>query len=241
MGEEIIGKSIIFIPGNNYTIKHVRPFIRFLEKQPWVEEVIFIQLLENIYFDLDYDRLRPKEYSKYIYKHIPDKSKKYVGFASSMGCYHIQNFSHFYPDVFESIVLLEPTMCGGVKDLLMKFESGRGNKEYITRLAGMSERALGPSLLSNERVIDIAVSSDRTYWFPPKVHLGIIYTPYNAQEQRYNSTQLDAKKDFLDMLKARGYMFKFFLLRGGVHAADTQPRFFRKLGEYIHEVAFEWR
>lgn len=230
-------KSIIILPGNNYTYKHIKPFIGFLKKQPWVEDVYFIQLIENIYPNIDYKRLQPREYSKYIYNKIPDKSKTYIGFASSMGCYHMQNFSYFYPSILESIILLEPTMCGGNRELLIKFESGRGNKDFIHRLASKSQAEIGASLFSNERVIDIAVSDNKDYWFPRDVKLGIIYTGLNAQGEFYNYSQTQVKNKFLDLLKSRGYKFDFMFLRRGRHAADTDPRFFRRITDFIYSVS----
>lgn len=225
-------KSILFIPGNNYTRKHVENFIQYLEIQPCIRDVFFIQLLENIYGDLPYQCLEPKAYSDYIFSKIPDKNRRYVIFASSMGCYHAQNFSHFFPDMVESIILLEPTMCGGVNELLIKFEEFRGNRDFIRKLVYNTKE--DPMLLSNEKIIEMAISEDyKEYWFPYDLKgLSIIYTSHNAQGELYNDKQREIKNKFLEILREKGYNFQFYFINAP-HAADTVPRFYKKLSQII--------
>ena len=230
------GKSILILPGNNYTRKHVESFIQYLEIQPCISDVHFIQLLENIYSDLPYNMLEPKAYSDYIYSRIPFKDRKYVIFASSMGCYHAQNFSHFFPDLVESIILLEPTMCGGVNELLIRFEEGRGNRDFVSRLVYNSKQ--DPMLMSNEKIIDLAVSDDyKDYWFPHSLRgLGVIYTSHNAQGELYNQEQLSVKDEFVKILRDKGYPLQVYHLNAP-HAADVYPRYFKVLAQIICSVS----
>lgn len=223
--------QIVYLGGNNYNYKVVKPFIRFLKF--YFDNVIYIELLENIYSDLPYSRLSPEAYNHYIFNKLPDPDAQYVFFGTSMGCYHIQNFATENPNLVKAIVWLEPTMCGGDYRLLKEFEAGRGNGDWLRELFVNVEP--NQSFQSAEKVIDIAVSKGDMELFSRNIPLGIIFTSRDLEDRPYNPQQLAAKNAFLNRLKDEGYAYKFMQL-DSIHTADLRPEHFKDIVKFISFV-----
>lgn len=224
---------LVYLGGNGYTYQLVKGFLHFLVMYDIVDSYIYVPLMENQYEDLSYDILHPNNYSNYIYSKLPDKSEKYIFFGTSMGCYHLQNYAARFPDTIEAMVWLEPTMCGGNYKLLKAYETGRGNKDWITEL--YDEKIDHPEWDSNTKVIDIAVSNDLDNDFSRDIKLGIIYTTLNNMGKKYTPIQLKAKDEFLKELKDKGYHFEFELVKGP-HTLDVYPKYYQVLSEFILKV-----
>lgn len=228
---------VVIVPGNGYSWRQMKSFVNYLDKQPWCDYVVYIELLENLYTDLCYEQLSPRAYSRYIYDRLPDKARKYIFYGTSMGCYHIQNFAadERYEDLVHSVVWLEPTMCGGNYRLLREFEAGRGNGEWLKSLYDIPHEIR--SLPSNEKVIDIAISSDLQNDFDKDIPLGVIYAFYRNDGEAYNQLQLDAKDGFIDELQSRGHKLEFTEI-DGPHSADVHEEYFPIIAEMIARVSF---
>lgn len=230
---------IVIVPGNGYSYKMMKPFVEFLNSQDWCEYVVYIELLENLFEDLSYEKLKPESYSHYIYERLPEKDRQYIFYGSSMGCYHIQNFAadERYRDYVHSIIWLEPTMCGGNYKLLHEFETGRGNGEWLKELYDIPYEI--NNLTSHEKVMDIAVSTDLHNDLQPLYPLGIIYTTHTNNGVEYNDLQLGAKDGFIQELRAAGLTPDVTILEGP-HSADVHPEYFRAIGDKIEIMSF-WK
>lgn len=235
MDEEHNQVPVVIVPGNGYSSRHMKKFISFLMSQPWCDYVVYIELLENLYEDLSYDRLKPAAYSKYIYERLPDKTTKYIFYGTSMGCYHIQNFLKEHPGSAHSVIWLEPTMCGGDFKLLKQFEEGRGNGQWLQSLYDIPYDI--KSLPSNEKVIDIAVSTDLNNDFDVNIPLGIIYTSVRNDGEIYTLNQQLAKDAFIDELERKGHHIEYQEIRAP-HSADIYPEFFPLILDMIVKVSF---
>lgn len=226
---------VVIVPGNGYSYRRMHKFIKYLDKQSWCEYVVYIELLENLFDDISYEKLKPENYSKYIYDRLPEKDKKYIFYGTSMGCYHIQNYASIYGDTIHSIIWMEPTMCGGDYKLLRDFEEGRGNGKWLKELYDIPYDL--NELPSNEKVIDIAVSNDLNNDFDVNIPLGIIYAFYRNDGECYNSTQLRAKDGFLKELEEKGHKIEFMEL-DGPHSADVYEEFIPEIVKFIVNVSF---
>lgn len=242
---------LVYLGGNGYTESMVKRFFGHLEAIHVVNKCIYVPLLENVYADLSYDELSPKRYSEYIHRKIGSPRPyydfidniraqrfntevyKYVFFGTSMGCYHIQNYAHFYPRVVYAMIWLEPTMCGGDYKYLKDFEAGRGNKEWINML--YDEKTDHEEWDSSTKVIDIAVSNDFDNSFRKSIKLGIIYTTLNNEGKPYTELQLKAKEGFLEELKKKGYHYLFKLI-DGPHTADLYPKYIGGIADFVSDV-----
>ena len=235
MAEDNKQFPIVIVPGNGYSFGHMKKFIYFLQSQPWCDYVVYIELLENLYEDISYNRLKPESYSKYIYDRLPDKTTKYIFYGTSMGCYHIQNFIKEYSDNVHSVIWLEPTMCGGDFKLLKQFEEGRGNGQWLQTLYDIPYDI--KSLPSNEKVIDIAISTDLDNDFDINIPIGIIYTFFRNDGEIYTMNQLSAKDSFIDELERKGHHIEFEEIKAP-HSADIYPEFFPLILNMIVKVSF---
>ena len=163
--------AFVYLPGNDYRRSMVQQFMTYLWHATG-KRVIFVQLLENKSEHYDYDALEPKPYSDYIARSI-GRPGKYVMMGISMGCLHIANFAHFYPQwCHRCMFMFEPTIMQGIYPLLYDFEDGRGNGEW---LADLKEQPNNLDIPANEKVMDISI--DRHYEIPESVQrIGVIYT-----------------------------------------------------------------
>lgn len=240
--------KLIYLGGNGYTLHRVKDFLKFAIQYcntgresgmlyagntRIFSSYIYVPLLENKYKDLSYEQLHPDNYSKYIYDFLPDKGDKYVFMGTSMGCYHLQNYASRYPETIEAMIWLEPTMCGGNYKLLKAYETGRGNKEWITEL--YDEKVDHEEWDSSTKVIDIAVSNDLDNDFDKSINLGIIYTTLNNEGKPYTPIQVKAKNEFLEELRMKGYHFQFALIKGP-HILDLFPKYFQAICNLIEKT-----
>lgn len=206
--------DIVLLPGNGYREIKMLPFIKRLRREGF--NPIYIELLENLNDNLDYDILQPKEYSKYIKSRL-NKNKQYIFYGISMGCLHAQNFAHFYPQMVKCLVLIEPTISSGYFPALYDFEAGRGNGRWLKMLYDVKEDI--SHLPSNEKVIDIAVSKDKPLEFDRDIVIGIVYTNLDNRGMPYNQQQWIGKMKYLQYLEEKGYCV-YFVMKKGHHCLD---------------------
>lgn len=220
--------GIVYMPGNEYKEGMIRPFLSRLRAETG-KPVIFVQLLENKSKKLDYDQLDPKSYSDYIAKSI-GKPGKYVMIGISMGCLHIANFSHFYPNwCYNAMIMIEPTIMQGIYPLLHTYEAERGNGEWLEDLKAKPNNLNIPA---NEKVMDMSI--DKHYQIPSKIQIGVVYTSRSNTDQPYTAKQIAAKNKYYKYLQSK---HKTYLLHLDTsHCVDMKPKYFNTLIDFIIKV-----
>ena len=225
--------GFVYLPGNGYKENTSKEFLNAL-KDTFGLPVIFIQLLENKSSSIGYSSLEPKAYSDYINKHIPDG--KWILMGISMGCLHIANYAHFYPNKCANVMfMLEPTIMQGYYPLLREFEAGRGNGEWLDDLHIKPNNLNIPA---NEKVMDIAVSppyDKHPLRFPYNISVGVVYTTRSNTNEKYTNGQLLAKNRYYQLLKKQ-HKRCFMLKLNTSHCVDTQPQYFNTLINFISKV-----
>lgn len=221
--------AFVYLPGNDYRRSMVQQFMTYLWHATG-KRVIFVQLLENKSEHYDYDALEPKPYSDYIARSIGHPGK-YVMMGISMGCLHIANFAHFYPQwCHRCMFMFEPTIMQGIYPLLYDFEDGRGNGEW---LADLKEQPNNLDIPANEKVMDISI--DRHYEIPESVQrIGVIYTTRSNRGDRYTDKQRAAKEKYYRYLGRRHTTY--LLQLNTSHCIDTQPRFFEQIVDFVLKI-----
>lgn len=220
--------GFVYLPGNGYSRGVVKRFLTYLARATG-KPVKFVQLLENKSSRYDYQQLEPKVYSDYIAREI-GKPGKYVMMGISMGCLHIANFAHFYPDwCYPVMFMLEPTIMQGIYPLLHAFEAGRGNGEW---LADLKSKPNNLNIPANEKVMDISI--DHTFPIPKHMSIGVVYTSRSNEDAPYTSQQLAAKQKYFKYLSRH---YKTYILKLATsHCVDTQPKYFGRLLDFIQRV-----
>lgn len=221
--------AFIYLPGNGYNESACEGFLSALRNY-FKKPVKFIQLLENKNTKEDYEDLEPKTYSDYIAKSIGSPGK-YIMMGISMGCLHIANFSHFYPEwCYPVMIMLEPTICQGIYPLLRAFEAGRGNGNWLKSLKENSEDI--EELPANEKVMDIAI--DKVNKIPASIRIGMVFTNRNNEDRPYKPQQISAKRKYYEWLSKD---HKTYLLHlDSDHCLDTHPKLFPAVIDFISKV-----
>ena len=223
--------EFVYLPGNDYTKSTASGFLQALSQAFGNCKTVQVQLLENINKSLGYDKLEPRKYSDYIFKHL-DPNGYYVFIGTSMGCLHIANFAHFYPSLVKALIMIEPTIAQGDYNILKKFEDDRGNGEWLEELKKTDEPLDIPA---NEKVIDIAVSRDKPLKFLSRIPVGVVCTTRSNVDRPYTAKQLESRKEYLASLKKQGHKM-FVRWFDTSHCIDTQPKFFKPLILFIQQV-----
>lgn len=220
--------AFVYLPGNGYSRDDCKKFLRYLSSTSG-KPVIFVQLKENISSSLDYSALEPQTYSRYIASKI-GKPGKYVMVGISMGCLHIANFAHYYPDwCYKCLIMIEPTIVQGLYPLLHEYESGRGNGEWLADLKAQPNNLNIPA---NEKVIDMSI--DKVNKIPANIAVGVVFTSRNNENRPYTSGQIQAKNQYYKWLS---HDHRTFLLHLNTwHCVDTQPEYFDQLSNFILKV-----
>lgn len=225
--------GFVYLPGNGYRENTCKKFLNTL-KEYFGLPVIFIQLLENKSKSIGYRSLEPKPYSDYIDKHIPEG--KWILMGISMGCLHIANYAHFYPNKCADVMFMfEPTIMQGYYPLLHQYEEGRGNGEWLEDLRVKPNNLDIPA---NEKVMDIAVSPPyglKPLRFPYNINIGVVYTTRSNTNEKYTPGQLNAKNKYYHILKKQ-HKKCFMLKLNTSHCIDTQPQYFNTLINFISKV-----
>lgn len=223
--------GFVYLPGNDYTRTTASRFLHALSQAFGDTPTIQVQLLENLDKTLDYDDLDPRNYSKYILSKINPEGY-YVFIGTSMGCLHIANFAHFYPETVKCLIMIEPTIAQGDYKILKKFEDDRGNGEWLKRLKDRDENLKIPA---NEKVIDIAVSRSRPYKFISRIPVGVVCTTRSNMNIPYTRKQLESRGEYIKSLQEQGHRVYVRWFETS-HCIDTQSKFFKPLILFIHQV-----
>ena len=211
------------MPGDGYELGNQKGLIDYLSTKGF--NVKWLNLMEQVDDNLNYEDLESDKYCKYINENLPSDFYKFSIYGISKGCYWGTVYASLNPSRVEKLLLVEPTTMK--PDLLKEYELTRNNDfivEYYNNPAKITRE-------DNTRTTLDAIISDHKKYIP-KCPTTIIWTSRNNQNIPYSSEVIRLKKKYEAYLKNNGCPLKVVNV-DGCHVLDQDPKNYPLIYKYL--------